>query len=115
MGQRTQPDVGERLNDAALRYLERKNLSVPATFWRGLEWRLIEPAARNLVTAGATEEQFAGSVRKLEFLLGEVIEGTHSYIRDRDPFLEGGLGEEAAETVVDDLMSELCPLWPFCD
>jgi hypothetical protein len=44
-----------------------------------------------------------------------VIEGTHSYIRDRDPFLEGGLGEEAAETVVDDLMSELCPLWPFCD
>ena len=108
-------EIRERLNNAALTYMERRNLSVPASYWIGLERRLIEPAAANLTAGQATDEQIDGSVKKLEFLLGKVFEETHTYIHDWDPFLEDGLGEETVETVVVALMSGLSPFWPFSD
>ena len=107
-------EIRRRLDDAASSYMERKNLSVPAPYWEGLERRLIEPAAVSVAAANATDEQIAGSITKLEFLLDEVIAGTRAFIRDKDPFIERALGEEVAETVVNELMGRLCPLWPFC-
>jgi len=107
--------IMERLNTAGVRFVRERNLSIPRPYWGSLDRLLIEPAVENLTATGATEEQVAGSEKKLEFLLDEVIAETREHLRTNGPFLGEEDSQVAAETVVSGLLQSLCPFWPFCE
>jgi hypothetical protein len=108
-------EIRSRLDEAGRAYLQGRSIQVPLTYWRELERRLIAPAAQNLSRAGPTDQLLAGSTKKLEFLLGEVIEQTRTYIRERGPTLDDEHSAETADAVVSTVVATLRPLWPFCD